>query len=43
MAPTMRAIILEPCIFGVAEVWRNGMVHVLTLWSNIADATILHG
>ena len=36
--PQHRPIILEPCIFGAAEVWRNGMVHVLTLWSVVGDA-----
>ena len=32
--PQCRPIILERCIFGVAKVYRNGMVHALTLsWS----------
>ena len=38
--PQRQPIILEPCISGTAQVWRNGMVHVLTLWSIIGDATM---
>ena len=38
--PQQRPVILEACIFGGAEVWRNGMVLVLTLWLVAGDATM---
>ena len=34
-----RPVILEPCIFGAGTTWREGMVHVLTLWMAIPKAT----
>ena len=30
--PKARPVILEPCIFGAATMWREGTIHVLTLW-----------
>ena len=39
--PERRPIILEPCIFGAGIAWREGMVHVLTLWMAIPE-TILY-
>ena len=37
--PELRSIILEPCIFGAGTTWREGMVHVLTLWMAMPEAT----
>ena len=38
--PERRPIILEPCFFGAGTAWRKGMVHVLTLWMAIPEATL---
>ena len=38
--PERGPIILEPCIFGAGTAWREGMVHVLTLWMAIPEATL---
>ena len=38
--PERRPIILEPCIFGAGTTWREGIVHVLTLWMAIPEATL---
>ena len=38
--PERRPIILEPCMFGAGTARREGMVHVLTLWMAIQQATL---